>query len=61
MCAFVVEQGGRCFGALGNMPSNVAEASNPAERALRRCRAAGLKTCSVYALDDQVVLQAALR
>ena len=57
--AFVVEKGGRCFGAWGTKPSNVAEVSDPAERAMKRCKAAGLKACAIYAQDDQVVYQAA--
>jgi hypothetical protein len=57
--AFVVEKSGRCFGAWGNVPSNSAEASDPLERAMRRCKAARLKACVVYAQDDQVVYQAA--
>jgi hypothetical protein len=57
--AFVVEKGGRCFSAWGTKPSNVAEASDPAERAMKRCKAAGSKACAIYAQDDQVVYQAA--
>jgi predicted small secreted protein len=53
--AFVVDSSGRCFGAWGSSPSNAAEASDPGQRAMARCRAAGLKACMMYALDDSVV------
>ncbi len=53
--AFVVASDGRFNATWGAKARDGADPADPAERALKQCRAGGKPGCTLYAVDDRVV------
>lgn len=53
--AFVISENGWFYPVWGLKAPIPGEPSDPAERALKRCRDAGRPSCRVYAVDDRVL------
>jgi hypothetical protein len=53
--AFAVADGGIWYGTWGTMPKDPMEPRDPSERVLKRCRDAGKRNCTLYAVDGNVV------
>lgn len=53
--AFVIADKGAWVSTWGTKPADPTEPSNPAERALKRCRDRGHVNCRLYAVDNRVV------